>query len=236
MRVVTYNVAGGRSGFGDLDRVALALRELRPQVVACQEWLEPSGDDRAAARADQLAAALGMHVVFAGNHDSARGLLGNALLSELPIERHENVDVSQPRREPRGVLRAGLAIGIELLNVHLGLGRGERQQQWLRLLAAAGDDSTPTIVCGDFNDVSGRIDRQARRAGFVNAVADQPRRARRTFPARWPLIAIDRIYFRSVALQSATVLRGAPWTELSDHLPVVADFDDPAPRGPREPT
>ncbi|WP_425508021.1 endonuclease/exonuclease/phosphatase family protein, partial [Tahibacter caeni] len=45
----------------------------------------------------------------------------------------------------------------------------------------------------------------------------------RTFPARWPLLALDRIYVANLRVQSACVLSALPWPHLSDHLPLLAE-------------
>lgn len=47
----------------------------------------------------------------------------------------------------------------------------------------------------------------------------------RTFPAKFPLLRLDRIYQRGFAVKKAQVLRGKPWTLLSDHAPIVVDVE-----------
>jgi endonuclease/exonuclease/phosphatase family metal-dependent hydrolase len=47
----------------------------------------------------------------------------------------------------------------------------------------------------------------------------------KTFPARFPLLRLDRIYQRGFAVNRAQVLRGKPWSLLSDHSPIVADLE-----------
>lgn len=51
------------------------------------------------------------------------------------------------------------------------------------------------------------------------------RRPPRTFPAKFPLLRLDRIYQRGFAVKKAQVLRGKPWTLLSDHAPIVVDVE-----------
>lgn len=46
----------------------------------------------------------------------------------------------------------------------------------------------------------------------------------RSFPARFPLLSLDRIYVRGLVPHHAEVLRGAPWGALSDHLPLAASY------------
>ena len=49
----------------------------------------------------------------------------------------------------------------------------------------------------------------------------------KTFPSKFPMLRLDRIYQRGFAVRSARVLRGKPWTQLSDHSPIVADLELP---------
>jgi len=49
----------------------------------------------------------------------------------------------------------------------------------------------------------------------------------RTFPAVFPWLRLDRIYQRGFAVRSARVLSGTPWTQISDHAPIVAELELP---------
>ncbi len=51
--------------------------------------------------------------------------------------------------------------------------------------------------------------------------------APRTFPSAFPWLRLDRIYQRGFAVRSARVLRGRPWTQLSDHAPILAELELP---------
>ena len=49
----------------------------------------------------------------------------------------------------------------------------------------------------------------------------------RTFPSAFPWLRLDRIYQRGFAVRSAKVLRGRPWSQLSDHAPILAELELP---------
>jgi endonuclease/exonuclease/phosphatase family metal-dependent hydrolase len=49
----------------------------------------------------------------------------------------------------------------------------------------------------------------------------------RTFPAVFPWLRLDRIYQRGFAVRRARVLHGTPWTQLSDHAPLLAELELP---------
>ena len=49
----------------------------------------------------------------------------------------------------------------------------------------------------------------------------------RTFPAVFPWLRLDRIYQRGFAVRSARVLQGLPWTQISDHAPILTELELP---------
>lgn len=49
----------------------------------------------------------------------------------------------------------------------------------------------------------------------------------RTFPAAFPWLRLDRIYQRGFAVRKARVLHSAPWKQLSDHAPLIAELELP---------
>jgi endonuclease/exonuclease/phosphatase family metal-dependent hydrolase len=61
-----------------------------------------------------------------------------------------------------------------------------------------------------------------RRCGLQEAFEHLHGRVARTFPSRWPLLPVDRIYLRNARIEAARVLTGRPWSHLSDHAPLLA--------------
>jgi endonuclease/exonuclease/phosphatase family metal-dependent hydrolase len=47
----------------------------------------------------------------------------------------------------------------------------------------------------------------------------------KTFPAKFPMLRLDRIYQRGFSVKRAHVLRGRPWSILSDHSPILAELE-----------
>ncbi|KDO00024.2 MULTISPECIES: endonuclease/exonuclease/phosphatase family protein [Pseudomonas] len=158
-----------------------------------------------------------------------QGEHGNALLSKFPILRHDNLDVSVHGTEQRGLLHSVLALPAETelhtVCVHLGLDERQRQQQ-LRLLCALlhslpGD--APVIVAGDFNDWRQRADGVLLECGLREVFSQAYGQPARSFPARWPLLCLDRIYLRNARAHAPKVMARKPWTHLSDHLPLAVE-------------
>ncbi|WEZ86770.1 endonuclease/exonuclease/phosphatase family protein [Pseudomonas sp. NyZ480] len=149
---------------------------------------------------------------------------GNALLSKFPIRAYDNLDVSIHGNEQRGLLHCQLEVpGHERMHaicVHLGLREEHRQRQvglLLGLLDSLPADE-PVIVAGDFNDWRLRAD--ALLSGHLAEAFGKPARS---FPARLPLLRLDRIYLRNAKASEPRVLSRYPWSHLSDHAPLVAE-------------
>lgn len=154
---------------------------------------------------------------------------GNALLSKYPILRHENLDISVKGREQRGLLHSVLtlpeALELHAICVHLGLDERQRQEQ-IRLLCRLLDSlpaTAPVIVAGDFNDWRRRADTQLLGCGLQEVFTQASGRPARSFPARWPLLCLDRIYLRNARAHAPKVMSRKPWTHLSDHLPLAVE-------------
>ncbi|MDR0209946.1 MAG: endonuclease/exonuclease/phosphatase family protein [Pseudomonas putida] len=150
---------------------------------------------------------------------------GNALLSKFPITRYHNLDVSIAGNEQRGLLHCQLEVpgheAVHAVCVHLGLREAHRQNQ-VRLLLELLDSlppDAPVIVAGDFNDWRRKAD-----AVLSTHLVEAFGTPARSFPARLPLLRLDRIYLRNATSSKAQVLSNYPWSHLSDHAPLAAQI------------
>src|SRR5690606_7175773 len=85
---------------------------------------------------------------------------------------------------------------------------------------------SPFLMAGDFNDWRETITaRLKKRIGTEEAFQKLHRNHARTFPSTFPMLRLDRIYFRGMRAQEATRVNGRPWHLLSDHLPLIAQFE-----------
>ncbi|AJO80917.1 endonuclease/exonuclease/phosphatase family protein [Pseudomonas sp. MRSN 12121] len=170
--------------------------------------------------------AYGRNAVYpAGDH-------GNALLSKFQIVAYDNLDVSLGGHESRGLLHCvlrlpGDAPQVHAVCVHLGLRESHRQQQLhllLQLIAELPVDA-PLIVAGDFNDWRQRADAQLAPSGLREAFVSLHGKPARSFPARLPLLRLDRIYVRHLKVHRPQVLTVHPWSHLSDHAPLSVEVE-----------
>jgi endonuclease/exonuclease/phosphatase family metal-dependent hydrolase len=241
LRVLTINTHKGLAPWNRrfmLGELRDAVRTTGADVVFLQEV---SGEEQRPSRgagtvsgphyeflADQLwpQFAYGRNAVYPHGHH------GNALLSRFPIVSEHNHDISVQGPEPRGLLHCVLDVPqlgeLHAICVHLGLREAQRLRQ-LQLLNELVETriaaDAALVVAGDFNDWRGRADAVLQAGRGLHSVFERAGVAQpRTFPARWPLLSLDRIYVSNLRVQSACVLSALPWPHLSDHLPLLAEL------------
>ena len=251
LRVASYNIHKGVLGYGPAKRASIvelqeALRDLQPDLVFLQEvqYLHQRHARRfplwpQQPQHDFLAEGLGMHAAYRTNAFTRHGEHGNALLSRYPIVEVAHCDVSDHRFEQRGLLHAQVELPeggpLHCVVVHFGLFAASRRRQTERLLdyiAANVPPEAALIVAGDFNDWHGRIGVELLGQGLADI--GQPtikpngktvwRHRLRTYPARLPLIPLDRIYVRGLVASEIGLGWGRGWARLSDHAPVLASL------------
>jgi len=80
-------------------------------------------------------------------------------------------------------------------------------------------------LAGDFNDWKKMsCDRLAHDLGMTEAFKHCHGKLMPTFPAKLPVLSLDRIYVRNLIVKDAWVHTGKPWSTLSDHLPISAEL------------
>jgi endonuclease/exonuclease/phosphatase family metal-dependent hydrolase len=249
LRVATYNIHKGVRGVGprkrlEIHNLGLGVEALDADLVFLQEVrLHHSRDARQFERTwfgwpeqgqAEFLAPEGYNVAYRTNATTRHGEHGNALLSRWPLGDVGHHDVSDHRFEQRGLLHVTVEWHGRILHAlvaHLGLMHAGRVRQIQRLadfIATEVPADAPLIVAGDFNDWGERLDAPMHEIGLTRALGEGPRAVRRsTFPSRVPIFALDRIYTRVLACRSTFVPRGATWARMSDHLPLVAEFEWP---------
>lgn len=231
-RVMTYNIHHGEGldGRVDLRRIAELIQAERADIVALQEV--DKGVERTARRdlPAELAALTGMTCIFSNNYHYQGGEYGNAVLTRFPVVRWTNRHFKMLRPgEQRGILQLVLNVhGRELLflNTHIDY-RADDSERWANvgeleelLNQYAG---LPTIMCGDFNDIpESRVCRRIAET-FDDVWTRVGDGDGFTIPVKQPRKRIDYIWIsrdKLVEPRKAWV----PWSDASDHLPVMAEF------------
>ena len=85
-------------------------------------------------------------------------------------------------------------------------------------------EDAPVIIAGDFNDwqMHGNLT-LGRRNDLHEAFERHHGQLAKTYPARFPLLRLDRIYLRNASSHEPKILANKPWTHLSDHLPLAVE-------------
>lgn len=243
LRVLTVNTHKGFSIFNRrfvLHELREAVRSVGADVVFLQEVLGEAAAPRrrhahwpTTSQYEFLADSIWPQFAYGKNSIHRGGHHGNAVLSKFPIVRHENRDVSVRGSERRGLLYCVLSVPeteveVHAICVHLGLDEAQRRWQLERLCHLIDDKvppEAPLVVAGDFNDWRLRAhSRLEHCAQLVEVFVQETGSAARTFPARWPVLKLDRIYVRNLRVVHPMLLHARPWSHLSDHAPLAAEL------------
>ncbi len=241
LRVVTYNIYGGRGRMADDDLAALTqvLRTLKPDLVALQEV------DRNTARSGRkdvsrmLGKSLGMHSLFGSAMPLTGGEYGDAILSRWPMTPAAHVALpSSPDREERTLIAARIEIPgnqggpIWFGSTHFDHRQGDtdRLPQAKAVVDAIQQAGMPGVVAGDFNCEPDSEPFRVMSAALMDTRKDHPRP---TYSSEKPRINIDGVLatpqggWRVMEAKTGTeVMDHDPeWAALlrraSDHLPVL---------------
>ena len=236
-KLLTLNIHKGFSAGNrqfTLQKIRQCLRESGANLVFLQEVIgehekhqENISEWPKNNQFEYLADSVWHHFAYGKNATYQHGHHGNAILSELPLKDWNNVDVSTLSFSQRGILHGVLENGIHLLCVHFGLFEAERKQQVQQLIETIENDiphSAALILAGDFNDWRGKAHAQiCSQTDLTEVHVSKKNHRAKTFPAFFPLLAMDRIYTRGFSIGNVDVMTDSTWKSLSDHCAIVAD-------------
>ncbi|MEF2552070.1 endonuclease/exonuclease/phosphatase family protein [Aurantimonas sp. A2-1-M11] len=227
LRAVTWNCHGavGADRRCDPARTLATIARMQPDILALQEVDGRSHLGRRRRAFEFLSAGLteadGGHIVEARTVRRTDRDYGHLLWSRWPVVSATVHALPEPGFEARAAIEAVLATPagrLRVLTFHLGLLPRQRRAQ-ARFLAERVDAADePVLAMGDGNDL---------RLGGSLHTCLAPRLpvhvAPRSFPGRWPLMRLDRIYASAGFLLAAHRV-DAPSGPASDHRAVVADL------------
>jgi endonuclease/exonuclease/phosphatase family metal-dependent hydrolase len=246
-KVITYNIhrCRGTDGRYDPHRIANFLSEANADIIGLQEvdtgLMVPLCERRhkhqipyVAGLAPGMDACEGLHQLeyitaktaykpVTGLMSRGHGEFGNVILTPHPVKEIRRIDLTlRGSWERRGALDVDIEVRghpVRVIVAHLGLEILERYFQVSRLLKALGDDRKQQVVMmGDFNLLASflpKFRRLYRRLGHTPIL--------RTFPARFPLLPLDRIWSQPASALLKVERIETPITRVaSDHLPLAA--------------
>lgn len=242
IRVVTYNIHHGEGVDGqfDLKRIANRLLAVDPHIVALQEvdqgTRRASGVDQPA----ELAKLTNMEVVYGRNIDYDGGGYGTAILTKLPVRKHEQVKLKSfyestaNHPEQRGVQVLELGDedgpGLLFLNTHFDYRPPDDERMAAakttnELVAKRGDELA--ILAGDLNaPPESRPIEELRKEWKVAGLQSEAKPANAlpllTFPSDKPNRWIDYIMMRPADKWEVVEVRVLDEPVASDHRPLLA--------------
>src|SRR3989441_2020831 len=214
LRIASYNVHGcvGTDRRKDAARIAGVIPELDCDTIGLQE---------VDYRLDYIAGRVQMECVPGLTLLRHDGPYGNALLTRRKVLDVRRLSLGYGRREPRNALDVDLDVCGQKLRVivtHLGLFAPERRWQVRKLIELVRETQERLVVLGDINEWF-PFSRPVR---WFNRLLGHSV-VERSFPSRWPLLALDRVWVRPrPALLALKAHRSVLAAAASDHLPVKA--------------
>jgi endonuclease/exonuclease/phosphatase family metal-dependent hydrolase len=212
------------------ERIWAFLDRLDADVLCLVEVDNGSYRNFGRCQAGTLAAKNGWHHVFACKYHKRSFLRdlpilwsqGNAIISRMPLRSVREHSFS------RGMKRTFLEAkfdGFTVTLAHLSLGKAARREQLQELARHAQTIEGPLFIGGDLNTFDGKKEL----APLIEeaGLKDSDTQGRPTYPSRRPRRRLD--YLLSSPDVSITNFE-VPRTSLSDHLPLVCDFEIPADR------
>jgi endonuclease/exonuclease/phosphatase family metal-dependent hydrolase len=225
LSVATYNIHKSVGGDRRRDpaRTAAVIAEIGADIVALQEADMRFGSRAGLLDMEALRRDLGLILVpVEETIGAAHGHHGNLILvRNALVEVVHHLDL--PGLEPRGALMTDLVIKgqpIRVIAAHFGLLPGSRLRQSKALLAKLHTlDTRPTLLMGDLNEwrVGERSSLGPLTSHFYGPLAV------RSFPARYPLVPLDRIMACPQGELTEVVAHRTALSRIaSDHLPIRA--------------
>ena len=237
IRIATYNIHKGVQGIGPVRRLEIhnighAVEQLDADIVCLQEVRKLHRQEQKYFKRwpelpqAEFLAPEGYESIYKTNATTRHGEHGNALLSRWPVVSHAHEDMSDHRFEQRGLLHVHVMFGrrpIHVIVLHLGLiasSRLRQIEQLGRFIERAIPRREPLIVAGDLNDWGGKLRPAMNALGMKDFIGERLM----TYPARLPLAQLDYVYARGLKPVGVQVPRGRIWGQMSDHLPLIAEF------------
>jgi endonuclease/exonuclease/phosphatase family metal-dependent hydrolase len=224
--IASYNVhkCVGNDRRFDPERTSRVIHEIDADVIALQEADTRFGERTGILDMARLERETGLVPVPVSGMAKAHGWHGNVVLFKKGLVRDVH-QIKLPGLEPRGALVAELELerggGLRIIAAHFGLLRHSRSQQARVLLELMAETSEiPTILLGDLNEW--RLGERSSLHSFQSIFGPQPL-AVPSFPARLPVLALDRIMANRKGVVTTVEAHDTPLSRMaSDHLPIKA--------------
>lgn len=235
IRIASYNIHSGvgTDEIQDYRRIGEFLKRENIDVALMQEVDTRSIERDTETDINNLRTDHFAHLISSPALVTENGWYGNAILSRFDVKAKRTIDVSYGGFQPRNIQEAILATpggDLRVINTHQGLKRVERRQQFTMLGEHIVDGNKdvdqsihqmPLIVGGDFNEWQ----LFSRSLKIIDDILTQ-HKVGATFPTRWPLFRLDRIWsYPSNLVKTIKILKTKETKYYSDHYPILLEIE-----------
>lgn len=224
LTVASYNMhkAVGVDRRRDPARTAAVIAEIGADILVLQEADLRFGKRSGLLDMGALRRDLGLIMAPVQASGGSHGFHGNLILVRNALVEAVH-HLILPGMEPRGALVTDLVIQghpLRVIAAHLGLLRGSRNRQTQALLdKLATLEARPTLLMGDLNEW--RSNKGASLGPLLGHFGTSA--APRSFPSRFPLLALDMMMACDHVELTEVVAHRTPLSRIaSDHLPIKA--------------
>jgi len=231
LRVLSYNIhhAAGMDGKVNIERIARVIRSAKPDIVALQEVdrrVPRSGKVDQLAKLEELT---GMSGLFSKSIPLGGGAYGNAMLTRLPVIKHETLAL--PGQEPRSALIATLrlrkadpASEFVFFATHFSSYRATNRVEAAAKISAwiKTHKIGAALLAGDLNARPTSETMQVMFRDWTDSSADMERP---TVPVGKPEAQIDYVLCRPAAGWKVVSVNVLDEATASDHRPILVVLD-----------
>ena len=226
-----FNLQAIRNSLHELDCDLVFLQEVQGEHSKHQEKIEDWPQE---GQFEYIADQLWPHFAYGKNAIYQSGHHGNAILSKFPFQSWENINLVTNKNFSRSLLHGIIEIPtydrfLHVICFHLGLREKARAKQAKILcqrISSHVPEDAPLIIAGDSNDIKGCLHGYFdRELNLQEAHVTSEGGHAKTFPALFPMLPLDRVYFRQLKVIESCPLDSDPWHKLSDHLPLFTRFE-----------
>ncbi len=227
LRILAYNIhhGAGMDELLDLERIAVLIRRVDPDLVALQEVDSATERTNAVDQAAEFGRLTGLESVFGRFMPYQGGAYGMALLSRWPITESSNLRLPDGE-EPRTALSAVVTSpktgrSLRFVGIHFYRTEEERLAQAVQLEELLRVEQVPTILAGDFNSTPGStvMEHLAKSWEILEKGDDHF-----TFPSYEPEREIDFVLLQPADRFEVIGQRLITEPVASDHRPLVVDL------------
>lgn len=215
IKIISYNIHSGldKDMFPSLFDIIDFLRIANADIICLQEVNESA---KAGFQVSSLKEDLNMYAHFGANVVELGSNYGLATYSKYPIVSQKHIYLSS-KTEQRGMLHTVIKLGngrkLNIINLHLGLDKEERELQLSEVETFIKELTDPYIVVGDFNQGDINVNKEI----FKDVAEELNKNNILTYTT-----SLDRIDYILLSPDIEIIEYDVIKKNMSDHFPIYA--------------